>query len=133
REVPIMRRILLLAALAMALPAPARLPAAPDTTDTRLLHMPAVSKDHIAFVYAGDLWICDLHGKNVRRLTSDLGAGSVPFPAFSPDGRALAYSGEHNGNFDVYTVPVSGGVPTRLTWHPAGDFVCGWTPDGGAV
>ena len=128
-----MRRTLLLAALAAVLATPSRSWAAPDTVDTRLLHMPAVSKDHIAFVYAGDLWVCDLDGRNVRRLTSDLGADSYPVPCFSPDGRTLAYSGQHNGNTDVYTIPVSGGVPTRLTWHPGWDFVRGWTPDGRAV
>jgi tricorn protease len=97
--------------------------------------MPAVNKDHIAFVYAGDLWTCDLKGTNVRRLTSvsDPGSEAYPVPCFSPDGRTLAFSGHYNGNFDVYTIPVVGGIPTRLTWHPGWDFVRGWTPDGSAV
>src|SRR5262249_53681920 len=130
-----MRRLILLAALAAALATPLRSLAAPDTEDTRLLYMPAVSKEHIAFVYAGDLWACDLHGTNVRRLTSvcDPGADAYPVPCFSPDERTLAFSGHYNGNFDVYTIPVAGGIPTRLTWHPGWDLVRGWTPDGSAV
>jgi tricorn protease len=97
--------------------------------------MPAVSKEHIAFVYAGDLWACDLKGKNVRRLasTSDPGGEVYPVPYFSPDGKTLAFSGNYHGNSDVYTIPVAGGVATRLTWHPGWDLVRGWTPDGSAV
>jgi tricorn protease len=123
--------VALVTILVMSLPSSA----APDITDTRLLHLPAVSKDHIAFIYAGDLWVCDLDGRNVRRLTSvsDPDADAYPFPSFSPDGQTLAYTGRHSGNFDVYTIPVSGGAPKRLTWHPSWDIVRGWTPDGSAV
>jgi tricorn protease len=130
-----MRRALLLASLAAVLATPSRFWAAPDADDTRLLSMPAVSKEHIAFVYAGDLWACDLKGENVRRLTraADPGSEAYPVPCFSPDGRTLAFSGHYNGNFDVYTIPVAGGIPTRLTWHPGWDFVRGWTGDGSAV
>jgi tricorn protease len=126
-----MRRTFLLAALAIALLAPVRLLAQPDTSDTRLLHMPAVSAKHVAFIYADDLWIADITGGPARRLTSDLGVEA--FPVFSPDGRTLAFSAEYEGNLDVYTIPVAGGAPTRLTWHPGGDHVRGWTPDGSAV
>jgi tricorn protease len=31
---------------------------------------------------------------------------------------------------DVFVIPASGGVPKRLTWHPAPDRALGWTPDG---
>jgi tricorn protease len=93
--------------------------------------MPAVSKDHVAFVYADDLWVCDLDGRNVRRLTSDLGVESNP--VFSPDGQTLAFSGQYDGNTDVYTIPVTGGVPARLTWQAGRDIVRGWTPNGQAV
>src|SRR5947207_10772891 len=126
-----MHRTFLLATLAAALLAPGRLFAQPDTSDTRLLHMPAVSAKHVAFVYADDLWVADIAGGPARRLTSDLGVEA--YPVFSPDGRTLAFSGEYEGNLDVYTIPVAGGSPTRLTWHPGNDHVRGWTPDGSAV
>ena len=102
-----------------------------DIHDTKFLTQPAISKDHIAFVYAGDLWTADRDGKSVRRLTSDDGIES--HPAFSPNGRLIAFSAEYDGNTDVYVLPVEGGIPVRLTWHPGADIVRGFTPDGSAV
>src|SRR5215831_15807868 len=102
-----------------------------DINDTRLLAQPAISKDHIAFIYAGDLWVADVDGKNVKRLTAD--EGTELNPTFSPDGSLIAFTGQYDGNLDVYVVPVTGGVPTRLTWHPGPDVVQGFTPDGSAV
>ncbi len=119
-----------LALLALALAAAASLQAV-DVKNTRLLSQPAVSKSNIAFVYAGDLWIANLDGTGVRRMTSDEGIESNP--AFSPDGRLLAFSAQYEGNTDVYVIPVEGGVPVRLTWHPGADIVQGFTPDGASV
>lgn len=134
-----MRRTVLAAACAAVLLVPLRSAAQPDTSDTRLLQMPAVSRDHIAFVYAEDLWICDRDGRNVRRLTSAPGLES--HPVFSPDGRTIAYSAQDDavnlgsGSFgsNIYTIPVQGGEPTRLTWFPGRELVRGWSPDGQAV
>jgi tricorn protease len=103
----------------------------PDIHDTRLLTEPAISADRIAFIYAGDLWTCGLDGGNVRRLTSDPGFESSP--AFSPDGKWIAFSAQYEGNTDVYLVSADGGVPKRLTWHPGNDVVQGFTPDGKSV
>src|SRR5262249_26527232 len=100
--------------------------AEPDIHDTRLLTYPAVSSQNVAFVYADDLWIADLDGRNVRRLTSDIGVES--HPVFSPDGKTIAFSAQYDGNTDIYTIPAEGGSPTRLTWHPDQDIVRGWTP-----
>src|SRR5262245_28931462 len=97
--------------------------AEPDIRDTRLLTYPAVSACNVAFVYADDLWIADLDGRNVRRLTSDIGIESHPI--FSPDGKTIAFSAEYDGNTDVYTIPVEGGAPTRLTWPTDQDNVRG--------
>jgi tricorn protease len=127
-----MMRAFRFALLAAGLLAPCTTATAqPDPTDTRLLTMPAVSAKNIAFVYAEDLWIADLDGKNPRRLTSDLGLESNP--VFSPNGQTLAFSAQYDGNTDVYTIPLAGGSPTRLTSHPAGDTVRGFTPDGKGV
>ncbi len=102
-----------------------------DTADTKLLTQPAVSAERLAFVYANDLWTADLEGKDVRRLTSSPGLESNP--AFSPDGSLIAFSGQYDGNTDVFVVPAAGGVPKRLTWHPAADLVQGFSPDGKSV
>jgi len=95
---------------------------------TRLLADPAISKNHIAFSYAGDLWVADINGDNPRRLTIDDGVEVAP--VFSPDGKTLAFTGQYDGNYDVYTVSPEGGIPKRLTWHPDGDIVRDFTPDG---
>ena len=93
-----------------------------------LLQKPTLSKTHIVFVYADDLWSVPRDGGDATRLTS--GAGTETDPAFSPDGTRIAFTGEYDGNVDVFVIPASGGVPKRLTWHPAPDRVLGWTPDG---
>src|SRR6516165_5306167 len=93
-----------------------------------LLQEPTLSKTHIVFAYAGDLWSVPRDGGDAVRLTS--GSGNETDPAFSPDGTRIAFTGEYDGNVDVFVIPASGGVPKRLTWHPAPDRVLGWTPDG---
>jgi tricorn protease len=98
---------------------------------TRLLRNPAVSNDHIAFVYGGDIWLTDLAGNNLKRLTSF--PGEEQQPHFSPDGRILAFSGQYDGNIDVFSVSVTGGEPVRLTWHPGPDIVQGFSIDGKSV
>jgi tricorn protease len=102
-----------------------------DPTDTRMLSQPAISANHIAFIYAEDLWVANRDGAQPRRLTVDEGLESNP--AFSPDGKTIAFSAEYDGNVDVFTVSVEGGIPTRLTWHPYPDIVRGFTGDGKAI
>lgn len=99
--------------------------------DARMLRYPDVSETHIVFVYAGDLWLAQKTGGPAQRLSTPPGEES--FPRFSPDGRQIAFTGNYDGNSDVYVVPVEGGVPRRLTWHPLPDRVVDWTPDGSAV
>src|SRR5215469_10987002 len=93
-----------------------------------LLQKPTLSKTHIVFAYAGDLWSVPREGGDAARLTT--GPGTETDPVFSPDGTRIAFTGEYDGNVDVFVMPAVGGVPKRLTWHPAPDRVLGWTPDG---
>ncbi len=104
---------------------------AADERDTRLLRQPAVSKDHLAFVYGGDIWISDRDGGHPIRITAH--PASEFAPHFSPDGHWIAFSANYDNNTDVYVVPTEGGQPRRLTWHPAADVVTGWSPDGKSV
>ena len=99
-----------------------------QTETATLFQNPTVNKTSIVFSYAGDLWIVSREGGDAKRLTSGIGIETNPY--FSPDGNTLAFTGDYDGNTDVYTVPASGGVPKRLTFHPAPDRVSGWTPDG---
>ena len=98
---------------------------------TRLLRQPTVSAQHIAFMYANDIWMVGREGGDARRITSFQGQETNPH--FSPDGSWLAFSAQYGGNNDVYVVPAAGGEPRRLTWHPGADVVQGWSPDGARV
>jgi len=98
---------------------------------TQLLREPTISQTHIVFVHANDLWKVDRNGGNAIRLSSNIGEES--YPHFSPDGKMIAFTGQYNGNSDVYLVSIEGGEPTRLTWHPGGDIVTGWSADGKSV
>ena len=111
------------------------------TLEGHLLRFPALSAEAIAFVYAGDLWTVARSGGVARQLTTD--AGLEWFPRYSPDGQWIAFSGEYDGNRDVYVIPASGGPPQRLTyWKDVGqqsersgpnNEILGWTPDGKQV
>ncbi len=92
-----------------------------------LLRHPTLNRSHIVFVHGGDLWTVSRNGGDAQRLTSTSRARD---PIFSPDGAQIAFTGEQNGNYDVYIIPATGGVPRRLTYHPSPDFAIGWTPDG---
>jgi tricorn protease len=96
-----------------------------------LLQSPTVSNKQIAFAYGGDIWIISREGGEASRLVT--GTGRLYGPVFSPDGAMLAYTGNYDGNNDVYMVPAAGGEPRHLTYHPDSDIAVGWTPDGKSV
>ncbi|MBX3009313.1 MAG: PD40 domain-containing protein [Melioribacteraceae bacterium] len=96
--------------------------------DATMLQYPDVSKTHIVFSYAGDLWTVPKEGGTALKLSSP--KGQEIFPKFSPDGSQIAFSGNYDGNIDVYVVPTTGGVPTRVTNHGMTDRIIDWYPDG---
>jgi len=108
---------------------------------TRLLRFPDISGDRIAFCYAGDLWTAPSDGGTAARLTTH--PGLELFPRFSPDGKWIAFTGQYEGDEQVYVMPAQGGEPRQLTFYPArgplaprhgyDNQVYGWTPDGTAV
>ncbi len=106
----------------------AALPALAAAEPRPLLRRPAVNRTHIVFSYAGDLWSVPRSGGEAVRLTTGVGTETDPY--FSPDGSRIAFTGEYDGNPDVYLMPASGGVPRRVTYHPAIDIVQGWSSDG---
>jgi tricorn protease len=117
-----MKRLTIFFSIVLAIPA-ATLLAAP----TQLLHNPAMNRTQIVFSYAGDLWTVSRQGGSSTRLTSGMGIESNP--VFSPDGATIAFTGEYDGNVDVYTIAAAGGIPKRITYHSAADYAIGWTPD----
>ena len=116
----------LLASLFALLTAPTSVAFAASTP--LLLRFPSLSQTSIAFRYADDIWTVSRSGGEAERLTSTGAVNEGPY--FSPDGSLIAYSARLHGNTDVYVIPASGGIPRRITWHPAGSHVVGWTPDG---
>lgn len=83
--------------------------------EARLLRFPAIHGNSIVFSYAGDLYTVNSNGGVARKLTSDLN-GYEMFPRFSPDGKNIAFTGQYDGNTEVYVMPAEGGVPKRVTY-----------------
>ena len=102
--------------------------AAQAAEKSHLFQAPALSRESIAFGYAGDLWTVGRDGGRATRLTNGVGLESTP--VFSPDGHNIAFTGEYDGDTDVFTIPAGGGIPHRVTYHPAADVAVAWTPDG---
>lgn len=111
------------------------------SNEARLLRYPNSSADKIVFVYAGDLYLVDKTGGVARKITSF--EGYEMFPRFSPDGKYIAFSGEYDGNREVYLMSVEGGNPVRLTYTSdipnlpermgPDKIVMGWHPDGNRI
>src|SRR5690242_7988645 len=89
---------------------------------------PAIYDQMIVFQAEGDLWRVGIDGGRATRLTSHPGEESSP--AISPDGKLLAFVGQYEGPSEVYTMPLTGGLPTRRTYDGEGVTVVGWTRDG---
>ncbi len=92
-----------------------------------MLRYPDVSASHIVFLYANDLWLVSREGGVATPLASP--PGSESYPRFSPDGKTIAFMGNYDGGFDLYTIPASGGTPHRVTHHPVYEVLTDWTPD----
>lgn len=99
--------------------------------DNTLFREPALSENYVVFTYAGDLWRVNRSGGEAEQLTTGIGDEHTPF--FSPDGTKVAFTGEYDGNTDVYVIDINGGTPKRLTYHPGPDVVRGWSRDGQRV
>jgi len=127
----VLRRVALLALVVVV----------PATAQTKLLRFPDIHGDKVVFTYAGDLWTAPVTGGTAVRLTAH--PGLELFAKFSPDGQWIAFTGQYDGDEQVYVIPAVGGVPRQLTFYPTrgplpprwgyDDQVYGWTPDGKSV
>ena len=111
---------------------------AEEMQEGRLMRFPDIYRDKIVFMYGGDLWLASSAGGDAHRITSD--QGRELFPKFSPDGKWIAFTGQYDGNFNVYVMPAQGGQPRQLTFFQGAaaplsdrmgihDEVVTWTPD----
>ncbi len=87
------------------------------SAQTKLLRFPDIHGDEVAFTYGGDLWTAPVAGGTAVRLTSH--PGIEVFAKFSPDGKWIAFTGQYDGDEQVYVMPAAGGVPKQLTFYPA--------------
>jgi len=111
--------------------------------EARLLRFPTIGGGRIVFCYAGNLYSVSEQGGTAVKLTSHVGYES--FPKISPDGQTVAFTGQYDGNTEVYTIPVTGGEPRRVTYTALverdnvgermgpNNIVMGWTPDGKSI
>lgn len=135
-----MRKLPLLFTLVSVLTAGA-VTAAP--AEARLLRFPAISGNQIVFTYAGDLYTVPADGGTAGKLTSDI--GYEMFARFSPDGSQIAFTGQYDGNTEVFVIPAEGGIPKRVTYTATlgrdllsdrmgpNNIVMGWSPDGKSI
>ncbi len=109
-------------------------------SEARLLRFPAISGNQIVFTYAGDLYTVSADGGTASKLTGDV--GYEMFARFSPDGSQIAFTGQYDGNTEVFVIPAEGGIPRRVTYTATlgrdlvsdrmgpNNIVMAWTPDG---
>ncbi|MEP6925124.1 MAG: S41 family peptidase [Pyrinomonadaceae bacterium] len=115
--------------------------AMPMLAQTKLLRFPDVSGERVVFTYASDLWTASTTGGQATRLTAH--PGMEVFGKFSPDGKYIAFTGQYDGDEQVYVVAATGGEPKQLTFYPAkgplaprwgyDNQVMGWTNDGQSI
>ena len=110
--------------------------------DALLCRFPTLHNNTIVFEAAGNLWKVNRNGGVATRLTTDPGYDMMP--RFSPDGKIIAFTGQYEGNVDVYTIPITGGMAKRITYHSdvvkkaptrwgPNNMVVTWTPDGNDI
>jgi tricorn protease len=106
---------------------------AQQTADSPLLiGRVSLNQSHIAFTYAGKIWLVDRKGGAAKRLTTT--PNEETSPVFSPDGKRIAFSRSNGNDWDVYIAPADGSAePARVTMMPEDDFVTAWSPDGKEV
>lgn len=101
--------------------------------EVRWLRTPAISPDgtQIVFAYMGNLYKVNTDGGVATQITS--GDDYKTRPIWSHDGKYIAYASDLYGNFDIFVMPATGGVPTRLTYNSTPDFPYDFTPDSKSV
>lgn len=108
------------------------------SAQTKLLRFPDIHGDRVVFTYGGDLWVSSASGGTATRLTAHPGVET--YAKFSADGKWIAFTGQYDGDEQVYVMPSGGGEPKQLTFYPSrgplaprwgyDNQVMGWTNDG---
>ena len=98
-----------------------------------LISSPSVSPDgqQIAFNFQGDIWTATINGENAKRLTVHEAYDTNPL--WSHDGSSIAFESNRYGNSDIFIIPSQGGLPKRITYHSASDYLTDYTNDGNII
>ena len=113
-----------------------------DQAGHTLMRYPTLSGNTVVFVAHDNLWSVPRTGGTASRLTADEGRDVMP--RFSPNGRWIAFTGEYQGNRDVYVMPAGGGIAKRITFTSdvapevsarsgPNNMVVTWTPDSKSI
>jgi TolB protein len=101
-------------------------------------HQPPTERaGRIAFVASrtadgnADIFSADIGGETAINLTNDPAPDRGP--AWSPDGREIAFASRRGDNWDLYLMRADGGDLRRLTDGPAYDGEPAWSPDGASI
>ncbi len=116
--------------------------AGPGDEGRTFMRFPTLHGDSVVFEAHGNLWRVSRSGGPAARLTSE--PGYELMPRYSPDGKWIAFTGQYQGNRDVYVIPAEGGAAQRLTFHSdvveeapqrwgPDNMVVSWTPDSANV
>jgi Tol biopolymer transport system component len=94
----------------------------------------------LAYAWDGEIYVMAADGSHERQLTHTVAGKGSYYPVFSPDGSTIAYwsgssTGQDSGPRDaeIYTIPATGGTPTRLTHDNTNDIEPTWSPDGSQI
>ena len=77
--------------------------------------------------YKSAIYVLPIEGGEPRRITSEVMSF---WHGWTPDGKTLAYCGERNGNYDIYSIGINGGTEKRLTQTEGLDDGPDYSPDG---
>ena len=104
-----------------------------NSQNNPLINYPTLSPDGeiIAFNYQGDIWTTSKNGDNLKRLTIHEAYDTNPI--WSPDGKTIAFQSNRFGNNDIFTIPSTGGIPKRITYHSSNDQVTDFTTDNNII
>ena len=77
--------------------------------------------------YSSAIFILPIDGGEPRLITENTPSY---WHGWSPDGKTLAFVGQRNNEFDIYTIPVTGGKEKQLTYSTGLDDGSEYSPDG---
>ncbi len=125
---PILASALVHALLASALTCNIALAAPTDLSAAPYLRFPAAQAEQLVFTAEGDLWRASMQGGLAQRLTTH--ASEESQAAISLDGKWLAFVASYDGPNEAYVMPMTGGLPQRVSFEGSGVQVLGWTAQG---